>query len=102
LIDYSKKYNAQVKDPVHLNAFILAYSRVIMNRCINAFDGFTDWNKTFYYTDTDSIYIHINQLKELQRKMPDIIGKNLGNLHDDIKEVEGGKIIRAIFIRPKL
>ena len=48
------------------------------------------------------MFIHHDQLKELQEKMPDIIGKGMGQLHDDITKVNGGKIIRAVFVRPKL
>jgi hypothetical protein len=73
-----------------------------MNECINTFDGFTDWNKTFYYTDTDSFMIHHNQVKELEEKRPDLIGKKMGQFHDDIDEVENGKVIEAVFVRPKL
>ena len=95
-----------VKDPSHINAFILAYSKKLMNRCMSGFDAFTNWDKTFYYTDTDSMFIHNNQYTELKEKIPDIIGKKneekLGQVHDDIDEVEGGKIIRAVFIAPKL
>ena len=72
-----------------------------MNRCIDGFDG-SHWDKTFYYTDTDSMFIHHDQLKEIQENMPEIIGKGMGQLHDDITEVNGGKIIRAVFVRPKL
>lgn len=34
--------------------------------------------------------------------MSNIIGKKLGQLHDDIDEVEGGKIIMGSFLAPKL
>ena len=44
-----------------------------MNRFINAFDGFKDWDKTFYYCDTDSIINH-NSYLELLSKIPDAIG----------------------------
>ena len=42
LLDIHKKRPAPVKDPVHLNSFVLAFSKVLMNECINTFDGFTD------------------------------------------------------------
>ena len=93
---------SRVKDPAHLNSFILAYSKVLMNEAIDAIDGFTDWDKTFYYTDTDSIYIHNKQVIQLEERRPDLIGKELCQLHDDITEVINGKIFEAIFIRPKL
>ena len=100
MIEYPKKYT-RPKDPVYLNSFILAYSKVIMNECIDAFDGFTDWNKTFYYTDTDSLHIKFAQLLELLKRKSEIVGKNLGQLHDDIEEVNDGKIFWSIFINPK-
>ena len=105
MLEYPKKF-ARPKDPVHLNAFILAYSKVIMNDCVEAFDGFIDWEKTFYYTDTDSLHIHIKQFNELKERKPDIIvdvetGEKLGQLHDDIDEVKGGKIIWSVFLSPK-
>ena len=52
-IDINKKRASNVKDPAYLGAFVFAYARKIMNRCINTFGGFTDWNNTFAYTDTD-------------------------------------------------
>ena len=102
LLDLCKRRISNVKDPSHIGCFILAYSKVIMNRFIDAFDGFTDWDKTLYYTDTDSMFIHHNQFIELEQKRPDIIGKEMGQIHDDISEVNQGKIIRAIFLAPKL
>ena len=42
-----------IRTPVHLGAFILAYSKRIMNDCIAKFNGFKSWENTFYYTDTD-------------------------------------------------
>ena len=102
LIELDKRKNSNVKDPVHINCFIQDYSKVIMNKCIDGFGGFTDWKNTPYYTDTDSLFIPHNLLIELQQKRPDIIGKKMGQLHDDISEVTQGKIICAIFLAPKL
>ena len=34
--------------------------------------------------------------------MHEIIGKGVGQLHDDISEVEGGNIIIGVFFAPKL
>ena len=91
-----------MKDPAYLNSFILAYSKVIMNRCIDGFDGVTDWDKPFYCTDTDYMFIHINQIKDLQQNMPEIIGKGMGQLRDDIYEVTEGKSIIVIFLASML
>jgi len=105
IIEYSN--NPKIKRPAHIGVFILAFSKVIMNRAINAFDGFTNWDKTFYYTDTDSLHIHVNQMKEVGDKLPDTVVKvegngELGQLDNDIKCIKNGKIIRAYFIRPKV
>jgi hypothetical protein len=43
LLYCAKQKPAHVDKPVHLNAFILSYSKVIMNDCIEGFGGFTDW-----------------------------------------------------------
>lgn len=99
LLHYNKARLTTPKDPVHLGAFVLSYSKVIMNRCIDSFNGFRDWDTTFYYTDTDSLHIHRSTYDMLD---PALDGKNLGQLHDDIDEVIDGKIIEAYFIRPKL
>jgi hypothetical protein len=88
--------------PVHLGAFILAWTKVLMNQCIDSFDGFTSWDGTFYYTDTDSLHVHARALAMMKKKRPDIIGEELGQLHDDIDEVKNGKIIASRFVRPKL
>jgi hypothetical protein len=47
IISYEKQRATRVDRPVHLNAFILAYSKVIMNNFIDGFGGFDHWNKTF-------------------------------------------------------
>ena len=96
-----KEEEIRINKPSHLGAFILAYSKKIMNKAIDEMGGFRDIKNTFYYTDTDSLHIHINKLKELQ-KSTDLIGKQMGQLHDDIDILEGGKIIRAVFVRPKV
>jgi hypothetical protein len=98
LLDIHKKRPEPVKGPVHINSFVLAFRKVLMNECINTFDGFTDWSKTFYYTDTDSFIIHHNQVKELEEKRPELIGKKMGQFHDDTDEVEDGNIIEAVFL----
>ena len=47
-----------VKFPVHLSAFILSYSQKRMNYIVNEANGFTNWDNTFYYADTDSLMLH--------------------------------------------
>jgi hypothetical protein len=96
-----RNYEIKINKPAHLGAFILAYSKKIMNEAIDKMGGFRDWKDAFYYTDTDSVHIHINQLKYLQENT-DLIGENMGQLHDDVDILKDGKIIRAVFVRPKV
>jgi len=76
--------------PTQLGIFILAYSRRIMNgyydKCGNSM------NRLPYYYDTDSLNIHSSCLDKIK------INKNLGGIDDDV----GGKVIRAIYIAPKM
>jgi len=99
-----------VGSPSYLGAFVLAYSKRIMNNAIHTFNGFKDWDSTFYYTDTDSLIVDykvLSKLKETLVTYPglnepiQLFGEVMGSLHDDIKIVKNGKIIKSIFIKPK-
>ena len=60
------KYRIGLKDvqhPVHLNNFVMSYSQRRMNRIVVECDGFRNWDNTFYYADTDSLFIHISLWK---------------------------------------
>ena len=99
------KYEIGLRDvqfPVHLNSFVLSYSQERMNDIVGEFDGFRLWANTFYYADTDSLLIHHRSEQILRRKRPDLFGKKLGLLHDDIDEVIDGLIIGAILLAPKI
>ena len=100
LLDVFKR-NSPVRVPAHINAFILSYSKKIINEHIDAIGGFTDWNTTPYYTDTDSLLVHNREHRKLEQLGR--VGENLGQLHDDLDEVDEGtgKIIRAYLIAPK-
>lgn len=96
-----------IKHPVQLGCFITAYSKVIMNNCIQKFNGFSDWNQTFYYTDTDSMQIKRSILKYLEQQHIEyngqqisIVGESMGQLHDDLG-LKNSKIIKSYYIRPK-
>lgn len=91
----------KVRFPSYLGVFILAYSKRIMNRILSGINGFSDWEHTIYYTDTDSYHIHIRDANRLQEIRSDLIGESLGQLHNDISEVRDGKIIRSLFVGPK-
>jgi hypothetical protein len=91
-----------ISKPTHLGAFILAYSRRIMVQFMkqsNPFFSSSDEQKRiendFYYTDTDSLQIHIKNAK----LMDGFGGKKLGCISDDLG---GAKIIRGLWIAPKL
>jgi hypothetical protein len=92
-----------ITKPTHLGAFILAYSRRIMLGYMKEsnphFDS-TDENKKiendFYYTDTDSLQIHVKNAK----LMKNLGNKELGGITDDLGD--DSKIIRGIWIAPKL
>jgi hypothetical protein len=121
LVELQKNRLPKVEIPSHLYAFILSYGRHHVNLCIDVFDGFDNWDKTIHYTDTDSIFIHHKQYQELEKaKLSDylklldesligyggdekekIIGKGVGQFHDDIKEVDKGKIIQQSNDAPK-
>jgi hypothetical protein len=50
LIDYVRRRRPSVIDPVHINSYILSYIKEIMHNFLLGFDGFTDWEKTPYYS----------------------------------------------------
>jgi hypothetical protein len=94
--------------PYHLGAFVLSYSRQIMFKNLkmlqpemnDAAESFTLGkhlrllDQTFYYTDTDCMYVKMGHL-------PMDEGKSLGQLKDE--SLEGsGKIILAIFLSKKV
>lgn len=104
-----------INKPTQLGAFILGYTRRLMLKYYNQsnpyFDisehkdkpDFADYKKLqvkndFYYTDTDAIQVHHDNL------MP--LSKDLGGIDDDLQEYapDGGstKIMRGIWIAPKL
>ena len=82
--------NSGAEKPTQLGVFILAYSRAIMNgyydKCGNTIERLP------YYYDTDSLNIHSSCLDNIK------IDKSLGGIDDDV----GGKVIKAIYIAPKM
>ena len=92
-----KRNNATPTKCVYLGAWILGTARVWMSRIMRLVDGYTQPSHMFYYTDTDSYKVH-NSTYQLLCKQDGVIGKDLGQMAD---ELDGGKIIRAIFLAPK-
>jgi hypothetical protein len=93
-----------ITKPTHLGVFILAYSRRIMlnymkeanpyfgNRCGL---GRLQTANDFYYTDTDSLQMHVSSVKRIAR----LGDKTLGGITDDLGDA---RILRGIWVAPKL
>ena len=69
----------------HIGAFILSYSKVDIYRRLSKTNA--------YYMDTDSLFVHREDTKDIK------LGKELGEFSDDL---DGGRIIRGIFICKKM
>ena len=109
-----EKLAKTITKPTHLGAFILAYSRRIMLKYIDesnphAKEVYADdfMNKTeeeqkvirakaiqsdFFYTDTDSIQLHVKDKPKFN--------KDLGGITDDLGD--NCKIVKGTWIAPKL
>ena len=61
--DKAKSINTM---PSHFGSFILSHSKRLMNDVIKQINGF--YNNIFYYTDTDSLYIHKKYWSSLVKK----------------------------------
>ena len=60
-----------------------------------------------YYQDTDSMHIQKNKIDDLateykKRYGRELIGKNLGQFHNDFDEVENGYAYKSIFVGKKM
>jgi hypothetical protein len=100
-----------MKKPNHLGAFVLAFSRRVMNMYFDAVDPYRreckpgmdgaetvekSMKESFYYTDTDSMFFHSSQY---ERNMKEFFVDGLGKLDDELR---GSKIVEAYFLAPKL
>ena len=98
-------FTAGLSKPHYLGAFVLSYSRLIMNEYFDLLDPFRlqpdqgTWmdsmEHSFFYTDTDSLIVHAKHIPRVQHKL----GSQLGQLAD---ELNGGKILEGYFLSPKL
>ena len=87
-----------------LGVQILSMSKRIMNEVMCTAE---DLNINIYYQDTDSIHIQKNRLNELadeyqKRFGRELIGKNLGQFHNDFDEVADGYAYQSIFDGKKM
>ena len=90
---YSKKLNSQ---PCHLGSFNLSESKRFLNDVSLSLDGFI--NSKIYYSDTDSIYIHRNDYKLLQKQR--MIGKEIGQSKNDYDD--SAAVVCDLFLAPKI
>jgi hypothetical protein len=98
-------FTAGISKPHYLGAFVLSYSRQIMNEYFDLLDPLRlhpedgTWldsmENSFFYTDTDSLIVHADHVQKVEHKM----GSSLGLLSD---ELSGGKIVEGYFLSPKL
>ena len=87
-----------------LGVQILSMSKRIMNEVMCTAE---DINIKIYYQDTDSMHIEKNKINSLadeykKRYGRDLIGKNLGQFHNDFDEVENGYSYKSIFVGKKM
>ena len=108
-----RKTEKCITKPTHLGAFILAYSRRVMVGYLKESNPYFDITRhigtsfeaearqlqmenDIYYTDTDSLHIHITNARLISK-----LGLNeLGGITDDLGP--SCKIMRGIWIAPKL
>ncbi len=86
--------NKCANKPTYLGAFILSYSRKIMREHMQIANPEQKIQDDFMYTDTDSLQMHARQFALLQ------VGSDMGMMSNDLEG--GGKVIRAIWIAPKV
>ena len=87
-----------------LGVQILSMSKRIMNEVMCTAE---DIGIKIYYQDTDSMHIQKNKIDDLadeykKRFGRDLIGKNLGQFHNDFDEVENGYAYKSIFVGKKM
>ena len=96
-----REFEGACNKPIQIGSFILSYSRVIMREYMDMCDPYRFSNQeksmkmSFYYTDTDCLWISSLQKHLLQHK----IGEDLGEVED---ELEGGICVDGYFICPKV
>lgn len=87
-----------------LGVQILSMSKRIMNEVMCTAE---DIGIKIYYQDTDSMHIEKNKINSLAEEYKkrfgrELIGKNLGQFHNDFDEVENGYAYKSIFVGKKM
>ena len=87
-----------------LGVQVLSMSKRIMNEVMCTAE---DLGIRIFYQDTDSMHIELNRLNELAAEYKsrfgrELIGKNLGQFHNDFDEVEDGYAYNSMFCGKKV
>lgn len=82
--------------PCYLGAFVLSYSKRLMMKAFEEMNILYDYTAPVYYTDTDSIYCHM----DLAKRIPHLLGPNLGQMKSDYGD--NVKIVEAYFLAKKI
>lgn len=104
---YAIKVGQQIDDfytNTLLGVQILSMSKRIMNEVMCTAE---DLNIQIYYQDTDSMHIQKNKINDLaneykKRFNRELIGKNLGQFHNDFDEVTDGYAYQSVFVGKKM
>ena len=104
---YAIKVGQQIDDfytNTLLGVQILSMSKRIMNEVMCTAE---DLNIQIYYQDTDSMHIQKNKINDLaneykKRFNRELIGKNLGQFHNDFDEVADGYAYKSVFVGKKM
>lgn len=89
-----KKEKPVTTEALYLAIAILAYSHIKMSDLLIMNGSYNNVNKAFYYTDTDSLFLPSSCFNSISAS----IGNDLGYFKD---ELDGGKVLKAIFLAPK-
>ena len=104
---YAIKVGQQIDDfytNTLLGVQILSMSKRIMNEVMCTAE---DLGIQIYYQDTDSMHIQKNKINDLaneyfKRFNRELIGKNLGQFHNDFDEVADGYSYKSVFVGKKM
>ena len=104
---YAIKVGQQIDDfytNTLLGVQILSMSKRIMNEVMCTAE---DLGINIYYQDTDSMHIQKSRLNDLSNEYfkrfgRELIGKNLGQFHNDFDEVADGYAYKSIFVGKKM
>ena len=104
---YAIKVGQQIDDfytNTLLGVQILSMSKRIMNEVMCTAE---DLGIQIYYQDTDSMHIQKNKINDLaneyfKRFNRELIGKNLGQFHNDFDEVADGYAYKSVFVGKKM